>query len=94
MNSPGCAPLLMRPKNQTKSRRGGLSRAEGTMDVIAASAIACREEASGGTWMSGSGAGGAAAPTQQLAQVAHLVCEETTLEPGLLQCPASFWAAA
>lgn len=59
------------------------------MEVIAASAIAWIEEADGGTWRGGSRAGGAAAPTQQLTQVAHFACDEATFEPDSLQCSAS-----
>lgn len=60
------------------------------MDVIAATAIACSEKVSGGAWRTGSRVGGAAAPTQQLAQAVHLACDETTaFEPPLLQCSPS-----
>lgn len=91
---PGCAPSA-RSENQTRSRRGGRSRAGGTKDVIAASARACSEEENGGAWKVGSSPGGAPAPTQQLAQAAHLACDETTvLESASVQCPPSACAAA
>jgi hypothetical protein len=67
---PGCAPSA-RLENQTNKSRGGRSRVEGTKDVMAASTLACREEAVDGTWKSGSRDGGAALPTQQLAQAGH-----------------------
>ena len=67
----------------------------GTNDVIAASGFTRSEEASGGAWKVGVRLGGAALPTQQVAQAAHLAWGEAAdFETCLLQCSPPLCAAA
>jgi len=56
---------------------------------MAASTPACGKEAVDGIWKSGRRAGGAALPTQQLAQAGHLACDAA----GALQPDSQQWSA-